>query len=89
MDLYLIVGRNSQPLFPYLLTEDEARRRIQESRLNAGLYKVEVPWNYPVEVNRGGKGKNSYPLDKKITTMRVPKDIVASVKAYAEWLAKN
>ena len=89
MDLYIILGQNSQPLFPYLLTEAEAKKRILESGINAGLYRIEVPWVSPSQINKGGKGKNAYPLGMELTTMRVPTEIRRKVKAYAEWLAQQ
>jgi hypothetical protein len=87
MDLYLILGQQSQPLFPYLLTKEEAEQRIVESGLNAGIYKVEVPWDCPIQPSKGGRGKSPYPQNMEITTIRVPSDIRHEVKAYAEWRA--
>ena len=39
------------------------------------------------DTTKGGRGHSPYPPGEPLTTMRVPKRIVAQVKAFAEKLA--
>jgi hypothetical protein len=81
MKLFLLLTQRGRPRSPELLTESELEP-------GSDVYEVSAPWDRPLPINPGGRGKSSYGelAGDKITWIRVPESIAPAVKSFAVWL---
>jgi hypothetical protein len=82
MKLFLLLTQRGRPRSPELLAESELEP-------GSDVYEVSAPWDRPLPINPGGRGKSSYgelAEGDDVTHIRVPTSIAPIVKSFAVWL---